>query len=223
MLDIKKIDQDNLSPDQYFKEDCSSVKRQIVLHHTVSSGNAENVVHGWQFNPERVGTAFIIDSEGIIHQAFGSKYWAYHIAFSKNTNKVPEFYHNFARETNVAKGSIGIELCNWGPLLFNEKDNCYYNCYKQIVPKEQVYKLDKPFRGFTYFQKYSNKQLVALKELLTYLCATYNIDKTYDHGIWDINNRALDGDNGIFTHVSYRSDKTDCFPQEELINVLKTL
>lgn len=223
MLDIKKINQNNLTPDQYFKEDCSALKKQIVIHHTVSSGNAENVVHGWQFNPERVGTAFIIDGDGVIHQAFGSKYWAYHLAFSKSTNKVPEWAHDFKRETLIAKASIGIEVCSYGPLIFSEKDNCYYNTYKQIIPKEQVEELDKPFRGFKFWHKYTDKQLASLKELLIYLCATYNIDKAYDHGIWDINERALHGDSGIFTHVSYRSDKSDAYPSPRLIELLKNV
>lgn len=222
MLDIKKIDQDNLTPDQYFKEDCSALKKQIVLHHTAGGPSAENTVHGWQFTTERVGTAFLIDADGVIHQAFGSKYWAYHIAFSRNTNKVPEFYHNFTRETNIAKGSIGIEICNWGQLI-QKKDGEFYNYINNIVPKDQVIELETPHRGYKFFHKYNDKQLASLKELLVYLCATYNIDKTYDHGIWDINTRALDGDNGIFAHVSYRSDKVDVNPQPKLIELLKTL
>jgi hypothetical protein len=41
--------------------------------------------------------------------------------------------------------------------------------------------------------------------------------------MWDISANALKGVNGIYTHVSYRSDKNDCSPQFNLIETLKTL
>jgi len=42
-------------------------------------------------------------------------------------------------------------------------------------------------------------------------------------GVWKPIQAALDGKAGIWTHVSYRYDKSDCHPQPELINMLKTL
>ena len=41
--------------------------------------------------------------------------------------------------------------------------------------------------------------------------------------MWDISPNALSGINGIYTHVSYRSDKNDMSPQINLIEMLKTL
>jgi hypothetical protein len=35
--------------------------------------------------------------------------------------------------------------------------------------------------------------------------------------------KALSGTPGVWTHVSYRADKSDCHPQIELINALKEL
>jgi hypothetical protein len=41
--------------------------------------------------------------------------------------------------------------------------------------------------------------------------------------MWDLNDDALNGKNGIFTHVSYRADKSDMHPQPELVEMLKGL
>jgi hypothetical protein len=39
--------------------------------------------------------------------------------------------------------------------------------------------------------------------------------------MWDYSRAAMNGSPGIFTHVSFRKDKSDCFPQVELVEVLK--
>lgn len=230
-FDVTQINQQELTPDQYFKEDCSTLKHQLVLHHTAGGSNAINVVHGWQFNTEKIGTSFVIAGkptthdtfkEGQIYQAFGSKYWAYHIAFSKSTNNVPAKYHDFAKEQVIAKASIGIEICNWGQLV-QDKDGNFKNYVNDIVPKEEVVELATPYRGFKYYHAYSDAQLASLKELLIFLCDKYNIPKNFNADMFDISTRALDGTAGIFTHSSYRSDKNDCSPQPKLIEMLQSL
>ena len=40
---------------------------------------------------------------------------------------------------------------------------------------------------------------------------------------WNISSNALSGKNGIYTHVSYREDKSDMHPQAELIAMLQSL
>ena len=92
-----------------------------------------------------------------------------------------------------------------------------------IVPTNEVIALEKPFRGSKYYQKYIDKQLKSLQILLNYLCETYNIPKTYNSDMWDYSRSAINGSPGIFTHVSFRKDKSDCFPQEDLVEVLKKL
>ena len=91
------------------------------------------------------------------------------------------------------------------------------------VPIEEVTTYDYPFRGIRYYQKYTDKQLESLKFLLQYLCETYKIPKTYIPEMWEISKSALRGDKGIFTHVSYRKDKSDCHPQKELVEFLKSI
>lgn len=227
-LDVTKINQEELTPNQYFREDCSAIKKQVVIHFTAGAPSAANTIHGWQFNPERVGTAFVIsrgsktEKDGEIFQAFGSKYWAYHLAFSRNTNKVPSKYHNFTLETQRAKESVAIEICNWGCLI-KDKDGNFKNYVNGIVPANEVVTLDKPHRGYLYYQDLTDSQIASLKELTIYLCDKYNISKKYNADMWDINYRALDGENGIFSHVSYRSDKFDLAPLPKVIKMLQEI
>jgi N-acetyl-anhydromuramyl-L-alanine amidase AmpD len=196
-----------LSDDQYFKD--KYTKRQIVLHHTVSNGNAKNVIKWWQKQTERIGTAFVIDREGIINKAFSSAHWAHHLGTKEFNNTI------------LNKQSIGIELCCWGSLTYkNEK---YFSSTNVEVPIEEVTTYDYLFRGIRYYQKYTDKQLESLKALLQYLCETYKIPKEYKQDMWEISKSALRGDKGIFTHVSYRKDKSDCHPQKELVEVLRNL
>ena len=67
------------------------------------------------------------------------------------------------------------------------------------------------------------KQLETLKNLIIYLCEKYNISKDYKEDMWDISTSALSGSPGIYTHVSFRKDKSDCHPQIEFIKLLKDL
>lgn len=195
-----------LKENQYFKE--KQFKNQIVIHHTAGGGNADNVIHGWNFNPERVGTAYLIDSKGEVIKAFEPEYWAYHLGLKSISN------------SQLNKNSIGIEICNWGQLI--KKADKYFNYVNKEVPESEVVQLKK-FRGFEYYHKYNDAQIESLKKLLSELCATFGIQKHYNSDMWDISQNALSGKNGIYTHVSYRSDKNDCAPQINLIEMLKTL
>ncbi len=230
-LNVSLINQNELTENQYFKEDCSLVKSIIVAHHTAGGSSPKNVIYGWQSNPEKVATAFIIagkptskdtHKDGEIFQAFGSKYWAYHLAFSKNTNAVPVKYHNFTYEQKIAKASIGIEIANWGQLT-KQTDGTFKTYVGTLVPVDEVITFETPFRGYKYYHAYTDAQLKSLKELLIYLCNQYKISKKFNSDMFDINIKALDGTNGIWTHVSYRSDKNDCCPQPKLIEILKQI
>jgi N-acetyl-anhydromuramyl-L-alanine amidase AmpD len=204
---LKQIVQYPLDKTQYFQE--KYTKRQIVIHHTASNGNAKNVITGWQKNTERIGVAFVIDHDGIIHQTFSSAHWAHHLGTHELNN------------TLLNKQSIGIELCNWGALKLQKSK--YINYLNQENPLDEVYVYDSPFRGSFYYQKYTDKQIESLAKLINYLTETYNIPKDYKKDMWDISRSALSGSPGIYTHVSYRKDKSDCHPQKDLIEKLKNL
>jgi N-acetyl-anhydromuramyl-L-alanine amidase AmpD len=206
-LDITSIVQSRLDETQHFAE--KQEKKQIVIHHTVSGPKAENVMHDWNQTKERVGTAFIIDGNGIIHQCFSSAHWAHHLGT------------HFPNNTALNKHSIAIEICNWGAL--KEKGNRYYSAFKKEIPAEEVVDYGIAYRGSRFFQRYKKEQLDSLKLLIDYLCDRYQIPPNYNSDMWEICPRAIQGEPGIFSHVSYRKDKSDCHPQLELITILKNI
>ncbi len=231
MLDVKQINQDELTADQYKREDVSAQKQILVWHHTAGGSSAKNAIYGWQQTPEDVATAFIIagkpsanddHTDGQIFQAFGSKYWAWHIAFSKSTNKVPAKYHSAVLEEKIAKASIGIEICNWGQLE-KKADGKFYTYVGTVIPENEVITFPTPFRGFVYYHAYTDAQLASARDLGIYLCEKYNINKKFNADMFDINLHALDGTNGMWTHVSFRSDKNDAAPQPKFIEMLKQI
>jgi N-acetyl-anhydromuramyl-L-alanine amidase AmpD len=119
------------------------------------------------------------------------------------------------------KTSIGIEIIGWG--WVTKKDGKYFTYVNSEVKAEDVVELDKPFRGFIHWHKYTQAQIDAVVDLLKLWKDRYNIDISYNEDIWDVTPRALRGEGGVFTHCSVRPDKFDVFPQPELIEALKAL
>ena len=122
---------------------------------------------------------------------------------------------------SLDKISIGIEICNYGPLT--KKNGYYYNYVGGKVDYTQVTILDKKYKGHIYWQRYTDEQIESTRQLLVYLCDTYGISKEYNDSIFNIDNRALKGENGIFTHNSVRHDKSDIYPCPRMIEMLKNL
>ena len=213
-LDIQAIKQVRLKDNQYFAE--SSPKTQIYLHHTAGNGNAEGVSRYWNGNDSRIATAFIIGENGTIVQCFYSKHWAWHLGIDTE-----DFARNGAKYSNLNKLSVGIEVCNWGYL--KKKGDKYYNYAGGVVNPSYVTELDQPYKGYKYWYKYSDAQIESLRQLVVYLCETYDIPKDYRSEIWSIDKEAFKGSKGIFTHNSVRKDKSDMYPCPRVIEMLKNL
>lgn len=222
-LDTKKIKQVTLSESQYIKEDVKKV--QIVLHHTAGNSSAPSVIADWNKDQRgRIATCIVISGngkstntfDGEICQAFSSKYWAYHLGIKPDVFKSRGLPYK-----NIDKISIGIEICNWGAL--EKIGDKYYNYVDREVPVEQVCVLETPFKGNIYFHSYTDAQIESVRQLLLYWRDVYKIDLTYNEDIFTVTKRALSGENGVFTHNSYRKDKNDIYPHPKLIAMLKSL
>lgn len=222
-LDISKIIQMNFADTQYFKED--TAKNQVYLHHTAGSPSAINTAKGWQNDSSKIATAFVIagnvksanEKDGDIIQCFGSKYWGYHLGV-----KGQAFTDMKLPYIKLDSQSVAIEICNWGQLT-KLPNGTFINYVNGVVPETEVTTLAQPFKGFTYYHKYTDAQIASLKDLLTYLCDKYQISKVHNPDIFGITQRAFKGQNGIFSHNSVRTDKWDIYPCPRMITMLTTL
>ena len=216
-------------------------KKVIVLHHTVSGPGVRGDIDHWLSLADRIATCIIIDDKGVANQCFSSKYWAHHLGVKATYLQAKGFTDWSTRNTELNRSSIAIEIDNWGalvpgdgtikqfglnedktPHMVNTVVGKYYAAYGNAVTCDMQH-YPAGFRGFYYYEKYNEAQLKTVGELLLLWNIKYGIPLDYKDNMWDINNNALGGESGVWTHVNYREDKSDCHPQPELIEMLKTL
>jgi hypothetical protein len=83
-------------------------------------------------------------------------------------------YSNFMNNETIDKKSINIVLENFGWLRKNPLDDTYLN-YVGDIYKGDTY--EKKWRDFVYWDKYGEKQLLSLSELVKNICENMNIKK----------------------------------------------
>jgi len=217
-LNLKEIITVDFPTDQYIRE--SHDKNQIVIHHTVSGQGVNGDIAWWRQTADRVGTAIIVGWDGKIYQCFGSKYWAYHLGLKTKNNK------------ELNKKSIGIEIDAWGGLVRTnrqwypakwDKELKKHVANTRVAPIKNVQVYEEGFKGFYGFEKYTDAQIEAVRQLLVYWNKRYDIPLDYNPTMFNISQEALSGKSGIWSHTSFRSDKSDCYPDERLIAMLKSL
>lgn len=201
---------------QYIAEETK--KDKIVLHHTVSGPGINGDISWWKQTKDRVATSYIIDREGVIYEVFPDKYWAHHLGVTKA--QLSKFNSKVSNET-LNKTSVGIEIDSWGWL--EKKDGKFYAGNGKEIDSDKVIILDNPYRGHKYFEKYTPQQIKSVVELVNYLCNKYEINYTYHDNMFEFNKEAINGEPGLWSHTSYRPDKTDIYPDPELIDQLKSL
>jgi hypothetical protein len=222
-----------LSDGEYYKKVVE--KNTIYFHHTAGSHRPDWTIDGWERDRTKsgarlaVGTAYVIggidratknnDYDGIIYQAFDDKYWAYHLGIKAINNDI------------LNAQSIGIEICNYGPLT-KTNDGIYLTYVNSAVPADMVIDLGNKYRGFQYYQKYTDRQLIALRELTLNICQRHTaidpkkgILQFLNSGAsaFEVNQAAQKGVSGIWSHSNVRADKYDVYPHPQLIELLKSL
>ena len=217
-LNLKEIIQVDFPDAQYMRK--QTAKKQIVLHHTVSGQGVNGDISWWRQTKERIGTAIIVSWDGKIYQCFSSKYWAHHLGIHANNN------------TALNKASIGIEIDAWGGLVKHNKLWYPAKWDKKlkknianitVAPIKNVQQYKKGYRGFYGYEKYTTEQIEAVRKLLVFFGEKYEIPLDYNPTMFNVSEKALSGEPGIWSHTSFRSDKSDVHPQPELIEMLKSL
>lgn len=226
-----------LEEDEYYST--ITQKDTIFLHHTAGGSRPDWTIGGWERDflkdkngnpildengnpkPLKVATPYLIGRsssskkdtlwDGKILRAFDDRYWAYHLGISKNSKKLNSM-------------SIGIEICNYGPLK-QGRDGRFYNYVNRPINDDDVVELDKPFRGFKHYEKYTDAQLESTRKLILYLQKRWSIE--IEKGIynedWFNYNDEWFQNGGLRSHTQVRNDKFDLFPQKELIQMLNSL
>lgn len=223
-LDVSKIKQVPMKESQFIKE--VTEKKQIVLHHTAGNSSGVGTIKMWDADDRgRIATCVTISGkgqskdtyDGEICQAFSSKYWGYHLGLKPDV-----FRSKGVPYKALDKHAIGIEICSWGPL--DKVNGKFYNYVDREVPADQVTELNTPYKGYKFYHRYTDAQIESVKNLLMYWRDTYGIDLTYrEEDMWTVSTRALKGEGGVYTHNSYRKDKSDIHPCPRMIAMLKSL
>lgn len=196
----------------------------IILHHTAGHDSPYQVVDGWNTDTQgRVATEFVVGGkncvngrttyDGKIIKTFPDGCQAYHIGTSGSS------YMNLH--------SVGIEMCNMG-WVNNGKTYVNSTCLS-----DQIVTLSSPFRGYTQWHRYTDKQLESVRQLLLFIANRDNIDlhtglyewiKKEGANAFEYHSTAYMGSvKGLLTHANIRKDKFDCSPQPELIDMILSL
>jgi len=210
-------------------------KTQIYLHHTAgvqAANKGKSVVETYNQRTQArdpASTHAAIDKDGHIEYLFDDKYVSFHAGAGEKPQNL----------------GLSVELMAYGCL--KKADNKFYNAYNGVVPVDQVaLAVDingnpKPYKGFAYYHKYTPQQITSLKKLILNWASKHGIpvkwegQKSFDNMFYPsgtsivkdgrtiIDSPAKQGVPGLYTHNSVRGDKTDVFPQKELIDMFKTL
>lgn len=190
-----------LPPEQYVGE--KTKKTGICLHHTVS-GTANSVYNWWldkgKAKVVRVGTAYVVDTDGTIYEFFDDNYWAFHLGTGIDVQYESSY--------------IGIEIVSEGGLVENGgKLYAYWdeNTWSGQLHKTSFVDLGEYWRGYRYFDQYEDAQIDSVVALVDHLCDKHDIERTMKSDLWKHNKNVL-GKMGIITHAQVRADKTDVHP-----------
>lgn len=228
-LDLSTIIAEKIGAKNFFKE--VYPKNQIYLSHTISHPHPSFVIKRWINNPYKMACCFVIAGkpypneqyyeDGQIHQCFHSKYWAMHLGLHSKQNNVKPILKKKELSRTLEKHSMSITLCNAGVLSWER--GRFYSSFRKVIPESEVVEYVDPHRGNQFYHKYTNAQIESLKQVLLYLNELYNIPLTYKSDMWGISESALNGEKGVFTRCSVRTDVNSCHPQPELIQMLLDL
>lgn len=224
LANLVSIEKHIMPSNEYCRD--KTKKKRIILHFTAGWNNPFNQIDQWARDSRgKVGAGYCIGGinianndptyDGRIAQSFEDDYWAYHIG--------PDGRKKLTAESE----SIAIEVCNFGYL--KKEGTKFYTYTGREVDKKYVTELDKEFRGYKYYHKLTDRQIVSIINLIKYLGKIHNID--YKKGItqdlnfeWRSECYNVTDSGGLFVHSNYRkSGKWDWPPTKEMIKIIQEL
>ena len=228
------IDRAYLDSDEYVRDYGKLEPEIFFIHHTAGWNNPYNTINSWNRDKRgRVCTQYCIGGvsirkgkygddkyDGQVVECFPDNYIGWHLG------KVGDF--------DTSKYSSGVEINNFG--YAERKGSKFYNYVNIEIPKDMVCDLGYEFRGHRYWHKYTDAQIESLRLLLIHVGETYpkidilaGIPQLLKDGIspkdaFEFKHDVYYGkEKGVWSHTTVRRDKFDCFPQPELVEMLKNL
>ena len=199
-------------------------KEYLFLHHTAGWNNPYKTIRNWG-NDTRgsIATEFVLggqkltngnsDYDGVMVQCMPEGAYGWHLG--KNGS---QYMH---------KHSVGIEVNNFGYL---KNGKAYQG---STAHESKIVTLAESFRGYKQWHRYSDAQIEALDKWIRWIGERDGIDiraglpalvKEKGVAAFDWNADAYYGKvKGLWTHTNTRKDKTDMFPQQELLDLLVSL
>ena len=229
-----EIDKAYLDGDEYVKDYGKIQPENFFIHHTAGWNNPYNTINSWNKDDRgRVATQYCIGGtsvkvgsygddkyNGQVVECFPDNYIGWHLG------KVGNF--------NMSKYSSAVEINNFG--YVTKKNGKYYTYVNSEVPESMVCDLGYEFRGHQYWHAYTKEQIESLGLLIKHVKNIYpdidmvsGLHQLLKDGVhpkeaFDCNDDAYNGRiKGLWTHTNVRKDKFDCFPQPELVDLLKTI
>jgi len=181
-----------LGENNYYKQ--TYEKTQIVVGHN----NRKDMRHYHSWINRRNGgykktATFSIDKDGSIYKHYDPKYYSDFLGCEQD------------------KCNISIVLVNEGWVKLNDM-NVFVDWLGHTYSKNSDL-LEKNWRNYKYWIKYTEKQFDSLNYLINHLCENYNIkNKFIGHNVYDEN---IDLFKGITFRSNYFKDITDVSPAFE--------
>lgn len=197
--------------------------KYVFLHHTAGWHNPYKTINNWANDSRgKIATEFVLGGpsikdnddryDGALLQCMPKGCWGWHLGIGMN---------------RMHKNSVGIEVNNFG---WVNNGKTYAG---QYVSESQRVTLKKPFRGYKTWHRYSDKQIEVLRDWILWVGERDNIDvraglpalvKEKGADAFEFNQDVLNGNlEGLWNHANVRKDKSDMFPQQELLDMLTSL
>lgn len=195
-----------LLTNQFYNE--KTFKKYIFLHHTAGA-SASGAIEWWNSKPDHIATPYIIERDGAVYENFDPHLWSFALGVKGGTF--------------IEKASIHIEIVSYGGL--RKVGDSYLTAApnsKTHIDPDEVVDLGSDYRGYRYFQKYTDEQVKSTLALIEYLLPLFPGIKVQNNltNFWLLNKNIFQLPSGIWSHTSVRPDKSDIIPQKNLIDGL---